>query len=78
MDSTSAWLGLLFGFAGCVPYLGLLTGPIALYLGVRGRRSRHRGAAAWALGLGTLTILFAICRWGLLLSGQLSDPSTTP
>ncbi|MFI5907644.1 protein kinase [Dactylosporangium sp. NPDC051541] len=77
-DNTSAWLGLLFGLLGLIPYLGLVTGPFALYFGVRGRRSANPGAAGWALALGALTMLFSLCCWGSILGPLLTSPAPSP
>ncbi|MFF5078595.1 protein kinase [Actinoplanes sp. NPDC000266] len=60
MDRVSVPIGVVCGvIAFCAPPAGALAGPAAVYFGVRARRTRHRAASTWAIGLGAVGFVFA-------------------
>jgi len=61
MDDASAVLGIVCGLLGCLPLLGIVTGPAAFYFGYRARRGNHRTASTWCYVLGVLTLLNVLC-----------------
>ena len=74
MDNVSALLGVICGIAAFIPVLGFAAGPAAVYFGVRARRTSHRTAATWAIALGALGFLSAICTIGSLFSTHTTTP----
>src|SRR6185369_8372378 len=75
LDNLSAVLGVILAVVGCVTFLGLLTGPFAIYFGVRARRTQYTSASTWAIALGAIGILTSVCCWGSMLPGMLSSLS---
>jgi hypothetical protein len=70
MDDLSAALGLICGLVACVPLLGIVAGPGAIYFGYRARRANHRGLSNAAFALGILGILGFFCYLPAISAGQ--------
>jgi hypothetical protein len=65
LDSAAVAVGIVCGAISCFPYIGIVTGPIAIYCGFRARRGNNRSASNWCFTLGVLGIMWALCMLGV-------------
>ena len=61
INNISPVLGIVLGLVSCAPILGLITGPAAIYFGVRARRTVHTAASTWAIALGGIGVFVTFC-----------------
>ncbi len=61
LDDASAIIGVLCGVLGCIPFLGIVAGPAAVYFGYRARRGGHTTASFFAFALGIIGVLTFFC-----------------
>jgi hypothetical protein len=69
LDNAAVAVGVVCGAISCFPYIGIITGPIAIYCGFRARRGNNRSASNWCFTLGVLGVMWALCMFGTAMSG---------
>jgi hypothetical protein len=69
LDSAAVAVGVVCGALSCFPYIGIVTGPIAIYCGFRARRGNNRSASNWCFALGVIGVMWALCLLGTATSG---------
>ena len=78
VDQISVPIGVVCGIiACCVPYLGFLTAPAAIYFGVRARRTAYVSASTWAIGLGGVGLALQLCYLMSAMSGAFSTQTAS-